>query len=117
MTRTLYIDESTLRQALHAMKRCAREGGMEEWKPWISRVELALAGKGPASTVPNSPIRAYQYFRKHIPSGDESRTSFSEFQYNQLGLKNGEGIPLKEAQALIESWNANLPETWHYSLD
>lgn len=69
--------------------------------------------------VPNkntkSPV-VYKYFRTHVPSGAESRTSFSEFEYNRLGIPNGDGIPLKEANTLIEHWNANLPDTWAYTL-
>lgn len=70
--------------------------------------------------VPNLRDKApvvYKYFRKHVPSGAESRTSFSEYEYTRLGIPYGDGIPLKEAQALIERWNANLPDAWAYTLD
>lgn len=70
--------------------------------------------------TPNSvvkPAAAFHYFRKHVPSGNENRIPFSEFEYNKLGRRIGEGIPMKDAVALIERWNANLPEVWAYTLD
>ena len=36
------VDRATLRQALHAMKRCQRESGGSRWAPWIAKVEAAL---------------------------------------------------------------------------
>ena len=39
------VDGATLRQALHAMKRCQRESGGSQWAPWIAKVEAALAAQ------------------------------------------------------------------------